>query len=1648
MAVRPPMSFPHVVTLSAVLALQALIGVARLHAQGPPPPCQTGCPGYGVTVGPHGGHEATPLNATDTVTFQVVNEGTSSDTYQFACWETGGVGCVSVTPSGATVAVNGWIEVQVVYTVGATTGEVHLTATGHAMDEGWFVVDTAPPPTITLVVPTLTSGSRAVVRNRQPMIRALFAVAGGHLDTTRTQLKWRGDSTVTTLARANRGLLEWDVDSTRWLGIGDSALIEVRACTLEEGACATATRWAVLPNDDKPVLGFSGMPIEALGRVFSAPFGPGLSVSGGDVETGLGTPAYVSMGAPRSAGLVYSTRQSYPRALVPVDLELTWPAGTPDQIKLVLQDGVTKLDSVVLASPTCATGAARRCRAALQADFSASTFATPTRKWLTVEAQVTAAGTTKIASDSVEVVLVDRRSTPYGSGWWPAGILKVVAAGSDRLLIGPSGAAAIYRGNGDSVYLSPPGDFSILNVVAGGWELSPRGSPARLVFDASGRLVRALDANGNKDSVVYNGASDQVTSLRDPVGKTIALAYDGNGKLSTLTDPGGRQTRVAINGTTNQLTYDSLPSLASRPYTSTFVYQTYPGTNTVVLTKRIGVIADTTVVTYDSTFRRRPSQVTLPEVRDENGNAVKPVITYIAAERQGVGGLRSLDSAYVELRDPRNNWTRSLVNRWGQPRRTWDALGLLGRSEYTGEGFPVWAEGKNGDSSRVYTRYDALRRPVRTYILRSLSDTLKLDSLVYDTNHRVIATVDARGKRDSIVYDANGNVSRTITPNNDTTKFWYRSDGLIDSTRAPGMAARRFTYDSVWGNLARVLNEAGQIADSAVFDGLGRTSSALSRVRVQVTTTSSVWQWRRRETFYNAAGQIDSTRISRTANCSGGCPTPPAWPAPSDTLRTQRVGYRFDRAGRDSLRLNDRGVATLYLYDRLGRVLSRRPWTDSMAVKDSFVYDIAGNVKRTITRRGDVIVSNYDTRNRDTLTAVPGVGDLRRAFGGPLDQVTRLWFDNFVDSIGGVNPAVASVYDQRGRLKSDTSFTGAIARPTTYTYDGFERPSTTTDPMGAWAIRYEASRGYADTLITPFADTVTYSFDAQERAVGPTIKAGTLGVQRTPTWNGSGALQSLSNAVLSPAFDGGSWSRNDVFEPDLPDNALIPKWVGRQGAGATPDSLQDSVSYDGWERVTAWVEFTNGMHPLFRDSVWYDRTGNTRSFTKSGPFSSYGNEVYDPTTDRLMSRVVGGATMTYAYDRAGNLVSASVGGTVTTYGYDALNRLRAVRQSGTLIARYSYDVLGRRIAKRVYGGSTGGTVGYLRFVYRGENVGYETDSLGQVNLRYTWGPAADDLLAIRDSLGNHYYVVQDKLHSVRGVVKRDGTWVGTLSYRADGRDGETGLDPGDWLRYRWTGREYDRETGFYFHRARYYDPGVGRFVQEDPIGYAGGGNLYAYAGGNLLEARDPSGMMSNNELMWAPKLNPSCGQGTFNGATVSGCSGMGTVGGLSPGAGGFGPRNWSPRTTLERMAASLGCIGKASCAPSHGVLELVYRSVTSSEAERTSSLRIVINGIFLTESGYFKGQVSGDGQTVDQIIEIRVRGQLKTQIHRLLLGDFDLENVNEPSRWDPSTVYRGWVDLYTEDYIFIFSGQVEGIVTRRTNTGVFWPYIPLPRTTP
>ncbi|MFH0791536.1 MAG: RHS repeat-associated core domain-containing protein [Candidatus Omnitrophota bacterium] len=65
-------------------------------------------------------------------------------------------------------------------------------------------------------------------------------------------------------------------------------------------------------------------------------------------------------------------------------------------------------------------------------------------------------------------------------------------------------------------------------------------------------------------------------------------------------------------------------------------------------------------------------------------------------------------------------------------------------------------------------------------------------------------------------------------------------------------------------------------------------------------------------------------------------------------------------------------------------------------------------------------------------------------------------------------------------------------------------------------------------------------------------------------------------------------------------------------------------------------------------------------------------------------------------------------------------------------------------------------------------------------------------------------------------------------------------------RYLYTGREFDAETGFYYYRARYYDPAIGRFLQVDPLGIDDEENTYTYCYNSPVNYTDPYGLLGEN----------------------------------------------------------------------------------------------------------------------------------------------------------------------------------------------------------
>jgi RHS repeat-associated protein len=264
-------------------------------------------------------------------------------------------------------------------------------------------------------------------------------------------------------------------------------------------------------------------------------------------------------------------------------------------------------------------------------------------------------------------------------------------------------------------------------------------------------------------------------------------------------------------------------------------------------------------------------------------------------------------------------------------------------------------------------------------------------------------------------------------------------------------------------------------------------------------------------------------------------------------------------------------------------------------------------------------------------------------------------------------------------------------------------------------------------------------------------------------------------------------------------------------------------------------------------SITYDLNGNRTNYSGT------------PWSTGADNRLTYDGTFTYSYDEEGNLTSRVGIGDVTTYTWDYRNRLTEAVETTTVVKddQFTYDVFDRRVGKTVNGVQQFGTV------YDGDNP--YADYAGGTWTRYLYGDAVDQLFA-RYAAGAVSWYLTDNLGSVRKIVDASGASLYTVNYDSFGNKVGDGGSGGD--RFRFTGREWDGEIGQYFYRARYYDSGSGRFLSEDPLGYAAGdNNLYRYlmnapAGGTDAYGLQPPGPEPPSRTMFRPPpiLDPELGK--------------------------------------------------------------------------------------------------------------------------------------------------------------------------------------------
>jgi len=318
--------------------------------------------------------------------------------------------------------------------------------------------------------------------------------------------------------------------------------------------------------------------------------------------------------------------------------------------------------------------------------------------------------------------------------------------------------------------------------------------------------------------------------------------------------------------------------------------------------------------------------------------------------------------------------------------------------------------------------------------------------------------------------------------------------------------------------------------------------------------------------------------------------------------------------------------------------------------------------------------------------------------------------------------------------------------------------------------------------------------------------------------------------------------------------------------------LTTTYGFDTANRLTTLLH--QNPAGTIENFAWsYDPNGNRESVSQSATIplaTPVGSSSYDRANEQL---ALDGATL--GYDENGNLETRTDACGTTSYTWDGRNRLTGISgykpDCSALNASFGYDALNRRTERTVNGVTT-------EYVYDGWDILRE--STAGVTTDYTRTLNIDEPLALERSDGTIRYYKADALGSIIALTDENG--VVTTSYAYDAF-GNVTVSGNDFNAFQYTGREND-ETGLYYYRARYYSPGLRRFISQDPIRLAGGINFFAYVRNNPIHFIDPFGLNGWGDVVdIGSSIFDTSGTGAFVGSIVG--SGIG---------GGFGGYFFGP----------------------------------------------------------------------------------------------------------------------------------------------------------
>jgi len=723
-------------------------------------------------------------------------------------------------------------------------------------------------------------------------------------------------------------------------------------------------------------------------------------------------------------------------------------------------------------------------------------------------------------------------------------------------------------------------------------------------------------------------------------------------------------------------------------------------------------------------------------------------------------------------------------------------------------------------------------------------------------------------------YDGSGNLNRITTPAGRVVAITY--DGLKRVTTlqwalAPGTPTTTFQY---FGDRTTVKDARNNVT-TYNYDDAGRTTDTTdplgNKTSLEYTSQSNV---RRHSeggaatTFgYTSAHALSSITAPTGANvvATYGDPANPHLPTEvrdpqgntltydydgAGNLLTQQAGglplgtppvsLTYGTKGRVTTSTDMRNKVTSYGYDALGRLTSLTPPAPLGAV-GPITYDAQSRVATTRDGKGQTTTFAYDTLDRVIGTTFHDGSTADRGYDG----------DGNLTSVTDIAGTTTMTYDAVGRLETRTTPDGLL---TTYTYDAANNLTKIIDASGTTQYWYNAAN-LPYQMRTPDNRTSTMNYDARYNLT---------------------SIQHQNNVLITYTYDTSNRVTRVFASAATTSLVDVAYSYANPATGNTDSGLKfsrtDAVAaekttytYDSLNRLTTARRDTLAGAPIETRRYTYDAMGNRKTTVLDVP---------DPVPDTSDTYTYNSANQLtklnnedFTYDANGNLVGSSLGAELT---YDTADRTLSIRPRPDRGVREEYLYSGGKQTDRTASGAVARQlvtppVCGLSCVDPADTALATTtfgDNVLGINRETTAGQStyvdrdpSGRLISQRTSLGAQY-LISDAMGSVVAVLDTQGGSLSRYEYDPFGQTIETS-GVADITRWRFSGAYLDR-TGLYKMGARYYDPAIGRWTQQDPVFNPVDPQLwnrYVYAGNDPINYVDPDGFNAVSD--WFTKSVPS-----------------------------------------------------------------------------------------------------------------------------------------------------------------------------------------------